>query len=406
MTGGTFARYIGSIGSGPADTDDLRMRKALIAGSAAAMIPIGFAWAAFLAAYGEFGAAAVPFSYGVITLVGMLVFGLTRRYSVMIGSQLVCWLVLPFLVSIALGGFGSSGAIFMWALVAPLAALGLVGPRVAVSAMVAFLVLLIGSVFLQPEAAGSEHLPPTAVRVLTALNVGGVGAVAFGVLLSFVVQRDRAHALVRRLLGQYLSPQVVRAIIADPEQTALGGALTEVTALFADLSGFTPFTERRRPQETVQVLNRYFGAVVPLIFREGGTIIQFAGDAVVAVFNAPVAQQRHALHAVRAALAMQREIGRIADADPDLPRFRIGLSTGAALVGNVGSSEFRNFVAHGDAVNLGARLQTFAKPDQVVVSGTTYALVRDAVVARSLGRLSLKGKSEEVDAYVIDGLSE
>ena len=117
-------------------------------------------------------------------------------------------------------------------------------------------------------------------------------------------------------------------------------------------------------------------------------------------------QQRHALHAVRAALEFQREIGRIADTDTDLPRFRVGISTGAALVGNVGSSEFRNFVAHGDAVNLGARLQTSAKPGEVVVSGTTYMLVRDAVIVRSLGRLTLKGKSEEVDAYAVEGLLE
>jgi class 3 adenylate cyclase len=107
---------------------------------------------------------------------------------------------------------------------------------------------------------------------------------------------------------------------------------------------------------------------------------------------------------VRAALAFQSEIGLIADTDPGLPRFRVGISTGAALVGNVGSSEFRNFVAHGDAVNLGARLQTSAQPGEVVISGTTYMLVRDAVVVRPLGRLTLKGRSEEVDAYAVERL--
>jgi len=403
---GAFASYVGRIGADPADPDDVHMRKALISGIALAVAPIALLWTGFLAAYGELGAAAVPFSYAALTVLGLLIFAITRHYLFITGLQLTLWLVLPFVLSAVLGGFAPSGAVFMWSLTAPLAAVALVGPRFAVNWLGGFLILLVGSALLQPRFDDSNHLPPTAIHVLTALNVAGVGAVAFGILLSFVVQRDRASALVRRLLGQYLSPQVVRALIADPQQTALGGALTEVTALFADLSGFTPFTERHRPQETVKVLNRYFGVIVPLIFREGGTIIQFAGDAVVAVFNAPVPQQRHALHAVRAALAMQREIGRIADSDPQLPRFRVGVNTGAALVGNVGSQEFRNFVAHGDAVNLGARLQTSAQPGEVLISGTTYALIRDAVVVRSAGRLTVKGKLEEVDAYVVESLTD
>jgi len=398
--------FVGQIGADPADTDDIRMRKALISGTALGAMPIACIWVFFLAAYGEYWAAVVPLGYAALTLLGLLIFGLTRGYLFMAGSQLVLWLVLPFVLSGLLRGFGSSGAVFTWALVAPLAALALVGARLAVSWLLAFLVLIVATALLEPAVPGANNLPAGAVRAFTALNVAGVGVVAFGILLSFVVQRDRAHALVRRLLGQYLSPQVARALIADPAQTALGGALTEVTALFADLSGFTTFTERHRPQETVAVLNRYFGVVVPLIFGEGGTIIQFAGDAVVAVFNAPVPQERHALHAVRAALAIQVEIGRLADADRELPRFRVGVSTGAALVGNVGTNEFRNFVAHGDAVNLGARLQTAATPGDVVVSGTTYSLVRDAVVARSLGRFTVKGKIEEVDAYVVERLCE
>ena len=400
----SLANHVGKIGADPADSDELRMRKVIIAGAAIGVLPIAIIWTVFLAAYGELVASSVPLTYAAVNVLGLLIFALTRRYIFVLGTQLPLWLVFPFVLSAVLGGFEYSGGVFIWALVAPLAALALVGARPAMLWLAAFLILLVSSVLLQPAFERATHLPAAAVSVLTVLNMAGLGIVVFGILLSSTLQRDRAHALVRRLLGQYLSPQVVKALIAHPDETALGGALTEVTALFADLSGFTPFTERNRPQETVIVLNRYFGAIVPIIFREGGTIIQFAGDAVVAVFNAPVPQQRHALHAVRAALAFQREIGLIADTDPGLPRFRVGISTGAALVGNVGSAEFRNFVAHGDAVNLGARLQTSAQPGEVVISGTTYMLVRDAVVVRPLGRLTLKGRSEEVDAYAVERL--
>ncbi len=154
------------------------------------------------------------------------------------------------------------------------------------------------------------------------------------------------------------------------------------------------------------MLNRYFSAVVPVIFANGGTIIQFAGDAIVAVFNAPRAQERHALAAARTALAMQHAIEEIVRGDPSLPRFRVGIATGSALVGNVGSEDFRNFVAHGDSVNLAARLQTGAPAGQVVISAPTYALIRDVARVRPLGRFTVKGKTEEVEAFVLEALSE
>jgi class 3 adenylate cyclase len=142
-----------------------------------------------------------------------------------------------------------------------------------------------------------------------------------------------------------------------------------------------------------------------VIFANGGTIIQFAGDAIVAVFNAPLEQPRHALAAARTALAMQEAIEAIVRENAALPRFRVGVASGAALVGNVGSEEFRNFVAHGDTVNLAARLQTGAQAGQVVISSSTYALVRDLARVRPLGRFSVKGKSEEVEAFVLEAVS-
>ena len=250
----------------------------------------------------------------------------------------------------------------------------------------------------------ANNLPTGLVDAMFILNIAGVSIIVFIALYVFVRERDRAFTVVQRLFGQYLSPQIARALISDPRQAQLGGDIRDVTALFADLEGFTPFTESRPPRETVAVLNRYFTAVVPVIFASGGTIIQFAGDAIVAVWNAPVEQPRHALTAARAALAMQAAIEGIVREDATLPRFRVGIATGAALVGNVGSEEFHNYVAHGDAVNLAARLQTGAKAGQVVISGPTYALIRDAAAVQPLGRLTVKGKSEEVEAFLLEGL--
>ena len=200
------------------------------------------------------------------------------------------------------------------------------------------------------------------------------------------------HRRVDRLLHQYLSPDVAQVLINEPARANLGGEAVEVTVLFADLQGFTPFAERTPPADVVAMLNVAFGEAVPAIFAQGGTIIQFVGDAVVAVFNAPVRQHDHALRAARAALALQASTARL-PAPADSPRFRVGLNTGPALVGNIGSAELRNFVAIGDTTNLAARLQTFAAPGTVVIGQRTRNMLGDAARVRDLGEPELKGKS-------------
>ncbi len=124
----------------------------------------------------------------------------------------------------------------------------------------------------------------------------------------------------------------------------------------------------------LDLLNRYFGIAVPIVLREGGTIDKFVGDALMALFNWPVAQPDHALRAARAALAPQDAVDELAGEDE--PRFRIGIYTGPALVGNVGTDQLRNFTAIGDAVNYAARLETNAEPGEVVVGSSTYQLIR------------------------------
>ena len=206
---------------------------------------------------------------------------------------------------------------------------------------------------------------------------------------------------VRRLglFRRYLSPEVAAALLEDPSQAALGGSTIEISVLFADLRGFTPFSERSQPAEVVAFLNTYFGAVVPIILREGGTIVQFIGDAIMAIFNAPVRQPDHPVRAARAALAFQARTRELAADHADWPLFRVGIATGPAVVGNVGSDEVRSYSAIGDTVNLAARLQTSAQVGQVVVSPATAAALGSRATLRPIGALALKGKAAPVEAY-------
>jgi adenylate cyclase len=178
-----------------------------------------------------------------------------------------------------------------------------------------------------------------------------------------------------------------------------------VTVLFADLRGYTAFSERAAPAEVVAMLNAAFGVAVPIVLAEGGTVVQFMGDAMMAIFNAPHPQPDHALRAARAALAMQRAVGELPAAGTR-PHFRVGLNSGPALVGNIGSAEIRNFSAIGDTTNLAARLQTYAAEGSVVIGASTYDLIREQAVVRPLGSPELKGKSRAVEVYELLGLRD
>jgi class 3 adenylate cyclase len=224
--------------------------------------------------------------------------------------------------------------------------------------------------------------------------------------LSIGLENARLYRQLDGLFRQYMSPDVATALVTDPSQAALGGTIVEVTVLFADLRGFTPFSERSSPQRVVGMLNEYFGRAVPVLLAQGGTVVQFVGDAVMALFNAPTRQPDHALRAAAAALGMQRAIEEVAARERDWPRFRIGVNTGPAVVGNIGSAELRNFTATGDTVNTAARLEEVAEVGQVVIGPATHAAIAEVAVARRLDPIAIKGKRDPVAPWVLEALRE
>ena len=222
--------------------------------------------------------------------------------------------------------------------------------------------------------------------------------------LSMGMENARLYHQLDGLFRQYMSPDVATALLADPEQAALGGAVVEVTSLFADLRGFTGFSERSTPEEIVEMLNRYFEHATAAILHEGGTVVQFVGDALMALFNAPARQDDHPVRAARAALAMQAAVEATAASTPGWPRFRVGVNTGPALVGNIGSTALRSFNAMGDAVNVAARLESVAQPGQVVIGESTRARLPPDAAVEPLGELAVKGRRGGVVAYRLFGL--
>lgn len=223
--------------------------------------------------------------------------------------------------------------------------------------------------------------------------------------MGIALENARLYAQLDRLFRTYLSPDVADTLRDDPSRAELGGSMVELTALFADLRGFTSFSESTDPATVLEVLNSYFGAAVPVILRNGGTVVQFMGDALLAVFDAPTPRPDHEFRAAKAALEMQEAIAQVAGSGDNGPRFRIGINTGVALIGNVGSEELRSFNVVGDAVNVASRLETSAEVGQVVIGETTFRAISDRVSVTGLGPIDLKGKSEPIVAYRLEAIT-
>jgi class 3 adenylate cyclase len=213
----------------------------------------------------------------------------------------------------------------------------------------------------------------------------------------------RAGRELRRLdaaFKPYL-PSVVAERIRRRETNpkALRGEEREVSVVFADLAGFTTFSETREPTEVLEMLNAFWAVVVPAIDEAGGVIEHFAGDGVMAIFNARGDQPDHARRAARAGTAIVKAAQPLAEAHPGWPTFRVGVNTGPAVVGDVGAAERRSFAVIGDATNTGARLMTAAEPGQVVVGRATWDALGPDRVGVGLGPVRVKGKREPVEAW-------
>jgi adenylate cyclase len=187
------------------------------------------------------------------------------------------------------------------------------------------------------------------------------------------------------------------------EQTLAGAR--DASVLFADLAGFTSFSERTDPAGVAEMLNTYFGRILPELQAIGGDVHQLIGDAIMVVFNKDGHQPEHALLAARAALALQAEAAAISAARPDWPRFRVGVNSGlvqAAVLG--GESGHRKHGLVGDTVNLAARLESEAPVGEVVIGAGTLERLPESATVRRLPRLYVKGKAEAVEAYVLVAL--
>jgi len=218
---------------------------------------------------------------------------------------------------------------------------------------------------------------------------------------------------VTNVFGRFVSAEVRDVIVSmaleDPDLIRPGGRQMEISVLFADIRGFTTISENLAPSEVVEILNQYLDSMEEEVFKQGGTLDKYTGDGMMVLFGAPLEQPDHAERAVRAALGMQRAAAEVSRQRGDVRwkmAYGIGVTTGPAVVGHIGSKRRLDYTAIGDTVNLAARLEGKAPPGTILINQAAYEAVREIAVIEELEPVMVKGKAKPIVVYKVLGLRE
>jgi adenylate cyclase len=198
---------------------------------------------------------------------------------------------------------------------------------------------------------------------------------------------------------------VVKQLLDNPNSFRLGGVNQTITVLFADIRAFTAISERAKPEKVVGLLNRYFSAMSEIIFDRGGTLDKYIGDGLMAIFGAPTATPDDALNAVKAAVTMQKRLTTLnqellADGYAQIA-VGVGLHTGEATIGYIGSDRRSEYTAIGDTVNLAARLESNARGGQILISEATAAACRNLIPVMPREPLTVKNRTQPVNIFEV-----
>jgi len=225
--------------------------------------------------------------------------------------------------------------------------------------------------------------------------------------LYYVLVSHKHSKFLRGAFSSYVSPNLVNRLIAEPERLSLTGEQKEITVLFSDVRGFTTLSEELGPKKLVAIINDYLGPMTDIVMEQEGTLDKYIGDALMAIYNAPLDVENHAGKAVQSSIDMfhsldQLNIGFKQVYGVELA-IGIGLHTGQAIVGNMGSAKRFDYTAMGDTVNLGARLegQTKTYGVEIIVSDSTCELLDESFLVRQLDRIKVKGKTQAVTIYQV-----
>ena len=393
-------------GSLPHDSEDTRLRKAQLMAGSLFILPIALVWAVAYAAFGEWPAALITLGYVLVDLAAVLILNRRGQAGPLGFVHQFCTLLLPFVLTIVLGGLAQSSALVIGALMAPLGALLYYADRrVANRLFLGFIVLLALSGIINPAVARDNNLPLWFILALFVLNVGIVSSLAFFQIRAFVRQRDEALGMLRveqlktdTLLCNIL-PRSIAEVLKNETQT-IAERYEAVSILFADVVGFTPLTTTVDAAEMVTILNEIYTYFDDVVERYGLEKIRTMGDGYMVASGVPTPRPDHAHALAAAALDMMAFLDvwdspHVADIE-----FRMGINSGPVLAGVIGRKKF-SYDVWGDPVNVASRMESHGEPGRIQISRATYDLIRDDFLFEPRGVISIKGKGEMETWYLV-----
>jgi class 3 adenylate cyclase len=379
-----------TLGVTPEDGAEERLEKAVVTLSASLVTLLSCVWVVTYLVIGHPLAAAIPFTYQVVSVVSMVVFARTKRLAPFRTTQLWMRLVLPFLLQLSLGGFVPSSGVILWSITAPLGALTFLGTRAAIRWFVGYAAIIVAAGLLQPFLPDPDPpIPDGVILAFGVLNILAVSTTIFVLLRYVVIQRQHEREKSERLLLNVL-PEPIAARLRDSHETIADG-YDEVTVLFADIVDFTAMSSGASPAEVVGLLDELFTTFDDLAERHGLEKIKTIGDAYMVAGGIPEARPDHAEAVAEMALDMVDAVARRTDGR-DL-RIRIGIDTGPVVAGVIGRRKFI-YDLWGDTVNTASRMESHGLPGAIQVTERTHRRLCDRYAFSERGTVQVKGKGE------------
>ncbi len=389
--------WIAQIGSKPDDDHDVRLQKTLLVVCALPFMFLGFLWGTIYVYFGQPLAGAIPISYGFISLMSIVHFGFSGKYSFFRFSQLALIFLLPFLLMVALGGFVAGSAVVLWSLICPLGALLFDTIEHAKRWFFAFLGLVILSAILPSFVDSADGLSSELITLFFVMNIGGVGSLIFLMVFHFVGLKDAFQEKSEALLLNIL-PKEIADILRDENRT-IADHFDGVSVLFADVAGFTSMSEQMSARELVSVLDGVFSHFDTMVEKYDLEKIKTIGDCYMVASGVPRARPDHAQVLARLAIEM-RDYAASHEIQGHKLRFRIGLNSGPVVAGVIGQKKFI-YDLWGDVVNTASRMESHGQVGEIQITQATYDLIEDEFVCKEGGTVEIKGKGA-MEVWIVE----
>lgn len=378
--------YAWRVGADRADSSETALQKRLAVVLCVGTLPLTVLWSVIYLLVGVPSAAAIPAFYSVFTPINTVFFAWSRNLELYRFSQLLMILILPWLVTLSLGGFKESSMVIIWAALCPLGALLLEDIARTLFWLLGFVALLIITAMLQPYLTPAA-LPEAFVTWFFVLNIGCVIAVVFGLLHYFVGQRNFFQDRSERLLLNILPKEISETLKADRRTIAAHHDAASI--LFADVVEFTPMAAAMTPLRLVGLLNDVFQCFDTLVEKYDLEKIKTIGDCYMVAAGVPRARADHARVLVDLALDMRDEV-ESRRFDGHRLVFRIGINSGPVVAGVIGHKKF-SYDLWGETVNLASRMESHGRSGTIQITRSTYELVKDAFDCEPRGWIDVKG---------------